>query len=49
MLAGVVTGSSLPETWNGKSDPVDFYDLKNDVETLLQRTGVADTFVFAAS
>jgi len=46
MLAGVVTGSRLPETWDGKSDPVDFYDLKNDVETLLQLTGKQDKFIF---
>jgi phenylalanyl-tRNA synthetase beta chain len=49
MLAGVVTGSRLPETWDGKSDPVDFYDLKNDVETLLQVTGEPDKFVFTRS
>jgi phenylalanyl-tRNA synthetase beta chain len=49
MLAGVVTGSRLPETWDGKSDPVDFYDLKNDVETLLQLTGELDNFVFTRS
>ena len=46
MLAGVVTGSRLPETWDGKSDPVDFYDLKNDMETLLQLTGEQDKFCF---
>ena len=49
MLAGVVTGSRLPETWDGKSDPVDFYDLKNDVETLLQLTGEQDKFIFTRS
>jgi phenylalanyl-tRNA synthetase beta chain len=49
MLAGVVTGSRLPETWDGKSDAVDFYDLKNDVETLLQLTGEPDRYIFTAS
>jgi len=49
MLAGVVTGSRVPETWDGKSDPVDFYDLKNDVETLLQVTGEQDKFIFTRS
>jgi len=49
MLAGVVTGSRLPETWDGKSEPVDFYDLKNDVETLLQLTGAQGNFVFTRS
>ena len=46
MLAGVVTGSRLPETWDGKSEPVDFYDLKNDVATLLQLTGEPGKFIF---
>jgi phenylalanyl-tRNA synthetase beta chain len=49
MLAGVITGSRLPETWNGKSEAVDFYDLKNDVETLLQLTGEPDKYIFTAS
>jgi len=49
MLAGVVTGSRLPETWDGKGDPVDFYDLKNDVETLLQLTGTKGNYFFTRS
>ena len=48
VLAGIATGSRLPEHWDGKGTPVDFYDLKQDVETLLARAGndfrfVADT------
>ena len=46
MLAGVVSGSRLPETWDGKSHPVDFYDLKNDVETLFQLTGEKEKYIF---
>ena len=46
MLAGVVSGSRLPETWDGKSHPADFYDLKNDVETLLQLTGEEEKYIF---
>ncbi len=45
MLAGIVAGSRLPEHWDGKSTPVDFYDLKQDVETLLARAGNAFRFV----
>ncbi|MDX2457022.1 MAG: phenylalanine--tRNA ligase subunit beta [Gammaproteobacteria bacterium] len=49
MLAGVVTGSRLPEYWDGKSEPVDFYDLKNDIETLLQLTGEPGKYIFTSS
>ena len=54
VLAGIATGSRLPEHWDGKGTPVDFYDLKQDVETLLARAGndfrfVADTHPASAS
>lgn len=35
-LAGLVVGTSLPETWAHVRQPVDFYDLKADVEAVLQ-------------
>ncbi|GLS27501.1 phenylalanine--tRNA ligase subunit beta [Marinibactrum halimedae] len=35
MIAGLIYGPRQPETWHGKSDNVDFYDLKADVEALL--------------
>ena len=38
MLAGVVTGTRLPEQWNERLQPIDFYDIKADVEALLQTT-----------
>ena len=47
MLAGVITGSRLPESWDGKEQPVDFYDLKNDLETLLQLGGDTQRFTFS--
>ena len=48
MLAGIVTGSRLPEHWDGKGEPVGFHDLKQDVEMLLAHADgdfrfVADT------
>jgi len=46
VLAGIVTGSRLPEHWDGKGAPVDFHDLKQDVEMLLARAG--DDFRFVA-
>ena len=49
MLAGVITGSRLPEHWDGKTEPVDFYDMKVDVEALLALTGNASAFTFVAA
>ncbi len=46
MLAGAITGSRLPESWDGKEQPVDFFDLKNDLETLLQLGGDSERFTF---
>ena len=49
MLAGVMIGSRLPEHWDGKNEPVDFYDIKVDVEALLTLTGNAKGFAFVAA
>ncbi len=49
MLAGVITGSRLPEHWDGKSSPVDFFDMKGDVQALLVLTGNAEEFAFVAA
>ncbi|GIZ13327.1 phenylalanine--tRNA ligase subunit beta [Pseudomonas sp. NCCP-436] len=46
MLAGVITGSRLPEGWANARESVDFYDLKADVEALLGYAGAADAFRF---
>ncbi|MDK4565275.1 phenylalanine--tRNA ligase subunit beta, partial [Kingella kingae] len=40
-VGGLVYGSALPEQWGEKSHPVDFYDLKADVETLLRGKNAA--------
>lgn len=37
MLAGVITGNLYPEQWGQVNRPVDFYDLKGDVEALLEQ------------
>jgi phenylalanyl-tRNA synthetase beta chain len=50
-LAGVATGSRLPEQWGIPREirvPVDFYDVKADIEALLTGTGSSDSFVFEA-
>ncbi|MDX5373214.1 MAG: phenylalanine--tRNA ligase subunit beta [Pseudomonadaceae bacterium] len=46
MLAGVISGSRLPEGWANGRESVDFYDLKADVEALLGYAGAADAFSF---
>jgi len=48
MLAGVITGSRLPEHWDGKGESVDFFEMKNDVEALLALTGKIRDFAFVA-
>ncbi|PZW69967.1 phenylalanyl-tRNA synthetase beta subunit [Pseudomonas sp. URMO17WK12:I1] len=46
MLAGVITGSRLPESWAHGRDSVDFFDAKADVEALLAAAGDAASFTF---
>jgi phenylalanyl-tRNA synthetase beta chain len=45
MLAGVITGARLPESWAHGRETVDFYDAKADVEALLA-AGAGDAFSF---
>lgn len=47
-IAGVVSGSAYPEQWGVPQRPADFYDLKADVEALLETTGRAGEFSFTA-
>lgn len=43
VLAGLCYGGREPEGWTGSSEPIDFFDLKGDVEALLSAGGnVAD-------
>ncbi|WP_034947848.1 phenylalanine--tRNA ligase subunit beta [Erwinia oleae] len=39
MLAGVICGARLEEHWDVARQPVDFYDLKGDLESVLDLTG----------
>jgi phenylalanyl-tRNA synthetase beta chain len=51
-LAGVATGTRLPEQWGIPREvrvPVDFYDVKADLQALFTATGQSDSFVFEAS
>ena len=45
MLAGVVTGSLLPEQWAADNRDIDFFDVKGDVESLLALAGGDIEFV----
>ncbi|WP_193164729.1 phenylalanine--tRNA ligase subunit beta [Microbulbifer hainanensis] len=48
MIAGLAYGPRFAENWTGGKDWVDFYDVKADVEALLDNLGAGDAFRFAA-
>jgi phenylalanyl-tRNA synthetase beta chain len=47
VISGVGVGARAPEHWDGQSGPVDFYDLRADVEALLSLAGRATASQFA--
>lgn len=47
-LAGLISGSRYPEGWTSDDQSVDFYDIKGDLEALLELTGQADNWRFAS-
>jgi phenylalanyl-tRNA synthetase beta chain len=48
VLAGLLSGTRDPESWTGKSQSVDFYDIKRDIEAVLNLGGAGDHFTFVA-
>jgi phenylalanyl-tRNA synthetase beta chain len=46
VIAGVVAGSALPEQWGAEATKIDFFDMKADVEALLDLTGASAQFRF---
>jgi phenylalanyl-tRNA synthetase beta chain len=48
MLAGVISGNRVEEHWDLARQTVDFYDLKGDLESLLDLTGKLDDISFRA-
>jgi phenylalanyl-tRNA synthetase beta chain len=46
-LAAIATGARWPEQWGGKSEALDFYDMKGDVLALLALTGDTSDVRFA--
>lgn len=49
MLAGLIYGTKLEESWSAQSESVDFFDLKGDLESVLALTADADAFEFIAA
>ena len=48
MLAGVIAGNRYEEHWNLERQVADFYDLKGDLEAILDLTGKLDDVQFKA-
>lgn len=48
VLSAVISGSAKNESWNSKAEPIDFFDLKGDLESLLSLTGVGSKVRFVA-
>jgi len=46
LLAGIALGPRLPEQWGVESVPVDFHDVKQDLEALFARSGASEEFGF---
>jgi len=46
MFAGLVFGDALPEQWGSKARRADFFDLKGDIEALLELGGLGDRVVW---
>ncbi|AIR90741.1 phenylalanine--tRNA ligase subunit beta [Pseudomonas cremoricolorata] len=49
MLAGLISGSRLPEGWANGREGVDFFDIKADVEAVLGYAGALHRFTFTAA
>ena len=48
-LAGLATGPALPEQWGAKSEGVDFFDIKSDVEAVLALASDGEDIRFTAA
>ena len=49
VVAGLAAGPVWPEQWSSPRTPVDFFDVKADVEALLRATGAVDEFRFESA
>ncbi|MDA0706666.1 MAG: phenylalanine--tRNA ligase subunit beta [Proteobacteria bacterium] len=48
-IAGVICGSSRPEQWGETPQAIDFFDLKADIEAVLQLAGGSSKYEFVAA
>ena len=48
-IAAVACGSAMPEQWGRRAQAIDFFDIKSDVESLLELSGNEGDFVFEAA
>ncbi len=48
MIAGAITGAREPERWSNSHDSVDFFDIKADVDALLQQAGSYGEYRYVA-
>ncbi len=46
MLAGVIAGNRYEEHWTLEKQTVDFFDLKGNIESILELTGQLDEITF---
>ena len=46
MLGGIAVGPRRPEQWGAKATPVDFFDVKQDLDALFSRSGASEEFGF---
>jgi phenylalanyl-tRNA synthetase beta chain len=48
LIAGFAMGSREPEQWGSKATPVDFFDVKQDLDALFARSGALPEFGYVA-
>ena len=48
-IAGLISGNRYPQNWNNENDIADFYDLKGDVESILNLGGHKQHFRYQAA
>ncbi|MCW8880319.1 MAG: phenylalanine--tRNA ligase subunit beta [Kangiellaceae bacterium] len=49
VISGVISGRRYAENWEAANQAVDFYDLKGDIEALIEMTAANDQFEFVAA
>lgn len=47
-ISGIAAGRFWPEHWSSDNRPIDFYDIKGDLEAMLEHTRVQSQFTFVA-